>query len=215
MDHNRASSPLADAPMRSSQSRQKEIAVGGPRISPLPRAEISAEGQEIVSRLQAAAGVSSSADVPEIVATLLRHPHLYGKHVALGVELLGNGVLALRHRELAILCTAWLSGAPFEWGEHVAIARKAGIASAEIERITAGGAAPGWDPDDKAIVQAAEELHGDAMISDPVWAALSAFLDERQLIELVYVIGHYTKVAYLQNALRLRLTPGNQGLLAR
>ena len=188
---------------------------GGPRISPLPHEEIGAEEREMITHLQAAAGVPHSARVPEVVATLLRHPPLYEKHVAIGVELLGSGALTARHRELAILRTAWLSGAPFEWGEHVAIAKRAGIDCTEIERLTKGGAAKGWNSDDKAVIQAAEELHDDAMISDPVWAALSAFLDERQLIELVYVIGHYTKVAYLQNALRLRLTPGNEGFAAR
>jgi hypothetical protein len=44
---------------------------------------------------------------------------------------------------------------------------------------------------------------------------LETFLDERQLIELPYLIGNYTKVAYLQNALRLRLRGGNRGLSAR
>lgn len=86
---------------------------------------------------------------------------------------------------------------------------------AEIERLTQEAGDAGWDEADRAIVLAAEELHRGAMISDPVWAVLTGFLDERQLIELVYVVGHYTKVAYLQNALRLRLSPGNEGVAAR
>jgi hypothetical protein len=53
------------------------------------------------------------------------------------------------------------------------------------------------------------------MISDTTWGELETFLDSRQLIELPYVIGTYTKVAFLQNALRLRLGRNNPGLSAR
>lgn len=165
--------------------------------------------------LRQAAGLEEAAVIPELVATLLRHPALYSAHAAVGVALLRDGALSLRHRELAVLRTGWLCGAPFEWGEHVAIAKRVGLASADIERLTQAAHGAGWDADDRAIVEAVEELHRDAMISDRVWAALGTFLDERQLIELVYVIGHYTKVAFIQNALRLRLAPENDGLAAR
>lgn len=150
-----------------------------------------------------------------MVSTLLRHPDLYEKHAALGTQILGHATLDKRQRELAILRTGWLCGAPFEWGEHVNIGKRIGLSEAEITRIIVGSAAIEWDPEDQAIVAAAEELHDNAMISDMTWERLAAFLDEQQLIELVYIIGHYTKVAFLQNALRLRLPPGNAGLAAR
>jgi alkylhydroperoxidase family enzyme len=195
--------------------RQAAITGRPPRIAPLAPGEIGPEGAEIVRSLRAAAGLPDTAEVPEIVATMLLHPRLYRCHTAIGAELLGGGALSLRQRELAVLRTGWLCGAPFEWGEHVGIGKRAGLSAAEIERLTQGAEASGWNDDDRAIVQAAEELHRDAMISDPVWAVLAGFLDERQLIELVYLIGHYTKVAFLQNALRLRLPQGNEGLAAR
>jgi alkylhydroperoxidase family enzyme len=195
--------------------RHEEIVGVGPRIAPLPVSAIDGHGAEIVRSLRAAAGMSEAKEIPEIVATLLRHPRLYEKHAAIGVELLGAGALSARHRELAILRTGWLCGAPFEWGEHVAIGKRAGLSQAEIEGLTQAAETSGWDDEDRAIVRAAEELHGNAMISDQVWAALAGFLDERQLIELVYVVGHYTKVAFLQNALRLRLPLGNEGLATR
>lgn len=196
-------------------ARQQQVFGCGPRIMPLPASEVGPEGAEIVRSLQKAAGLVETAAIPEVVATLLRHPNLYEKHASIGAELFGRGELSPRQRELAILRTGWLCGAPFEWGEHVAIAKRAGLTSAEIQRLTLAADSAGWDADDCAIVEAAEELHHDAMISDRIWAALGAFLDERQLIELVYVVGHYTKVAFLQNALRLRLPPGNEGLAAR
>jgi alkylhydroperoxidase family enzyme len=52
------------------------------------------------------------------------------------------------------------------------------------------------------------------MISDATWAVLATHFDDKQLIELPIVIGQYHAVAYLQNALRMRLHSGNQGLRA-
>jgi alkylhydroperoxidase family enzyme len=64
-------------------------------------------------------------------------------------------------------------------------------------------------------VRAAEELYDDAVVSDGTWATLAKRLDDRQLIELLVVIGQYQAVAYYQNSLRLRLHEGNPGLKAR
>lgn len=195
--------------------RQQEIVGQPPRIAPLAADRVGEEAQAIAVRLRAAAGAPATGEVPEYVATFLKHPKLYEKHVALGAELLGNATLKLRDRELAVLRTGWLLGAPYEWGEHVAIGKRAGLTGAEIERIVQGSTAPGWNAQDRAILRAVEELRERAMVSDATWTELAGFLDEKQLIELVYVIGNYTKVAYFQNALRLRLQKGNPGLPAR
>lgn len=206
------------APPRDPVQRMREIVGRPPRIAPLCETEISEEARAISAQLGRAAGVEGGDRrhaPPEIVATLLKHPRLYEKDLGLGLELLGRPIIAPRDRELAVLRSAWLLGAPFEWGEHVLIGKRAGLTSAEIERITQGSAASGWSPRDRAVLRAAEELRADAMIGDETWRELAAYLDEAQLIELTCVIGVYTKVAYMQNALRLRLTPSNPGLSAR
>jgi len=51
-------------------------------------------------------------------------------------------------------------------------------------------------------------LHALARISDPTWATLAATYDERQLIELCMVIGHYHLVAFTLNSLGVELDPG-------
>lgn len=205
-----------EAAMKDTEARQFEVAGKPPRIAPLRPDEMGEEARAISARIRQAAGASTPAgEIPEYIATFLKHPALYEKHVALGTELLGNGTLTPRQRELAVLRTGWLCGAPYEWGEHVEIAKRAGLSGEEIERVTRGADEAGWNAQDRAILRAAEELHSGAMISDATWADLESFLDERQLIELPYVIGNYTKVAFFQNTLRLRLRPDNQGLAAR
>lgn len=155
------------------------------------------------------------ADLPEVVRTMVRHPDLFARQLEVGLYLLRQGTLSGRDRELAILRIGWLCQAPYEWGEHVMVAKRLGLTSEDVERITIGSQAPGWSEHEQAILRAAEELHQDAMISDATWATLSKNLDEKQLIELPIIVGQYQTVAYYQNSLRLRLHAGNLGLKAR
>ncbi|RJF85990.1 carboxymuconolactone decarboxylase family protein [Sphingomonas cavernae] len=221
--------------------RESRIHGDGPRIAPLAVEELSDELLQIVSRMAqinsviasreqgaltkvmetndaegSAADISADlGELPEIVRTMLRHPDLFARHTEVGLHLLREGALSARDRELAILRIGWLCQAPYEWGEHVFVAKRFGVTSAEIERITEGPDAEGWSELDSAILRATDELHGDAMISDATWDVLSGHYDDRQLIELPIVVGQYQLVAYYQNSLRLRLHNGNFGLKAR
>jgi len=153
--------------------------------------------------------------LPEIERTLLRHAQLYSVHTDVGIHLHTRGALSRRDRELAVLRIAWLCQAPYEWGEHVMVAKRIGFTPEDIRRVIEGPQAGGLDPHDRAILKAVDELHDDAMISDATWAVLAERLDEQQLIELPIVVGHYQSTAYYQNSLRLRLHAGNAGLKAR
>jgi alkylhydroperoxidase family enzyme len=215
--------------------------VDGPRIPALEVDELSPELVELVTRMievnvavagrqqelltdmmsDHAAGVASESmashfkNLPEIMRTMLRHPDLFARQMELGLQLLSRGALHPRDRELVILRVGWLCRAPYEWGEHVHIAKTVGITSEEIERVTLGSGAPGWNEHEQGLLLATEELRETAMISDATWSTLAKRLDQRQLIELPIVVGQYQTVAYYQNSLRLRLHEGNSGLNAR
>jgi alkylhydroperoxidase family enzyme len=168
--------------------------------------QAAAASPEVVARLNR---------LPEIVLTMLRHSELFALHTDVGLQLLARGTLSLRDREFAVLRIAWLCQAPYEWGEHVQVGKRFGLTSEDIARVIAGPEAEGLDEHERAILQAVDELHGDAMISDITWSALAQRLDEQQLIELPIIVGQYQTVAYYQNSLRLRLHTGNLGLKAR
>ena len=176
--------------------------------------------REQTTRLRfAATGDSTPVDVseiPEMLLTLMCHPQLYEKFSALSMQMMSqSSTLSPRDRELAILRTGWLCQAPYEFGEHVRIAKMVEISSEEIEQVIVGSSAPCWNEHESAVLKAAEELHENAMISDETWAVLSRQLEHKQLFELPVLIGQFTSVAYFQNSLRFRLGPGNEGLRAR
>ncbi len=185
------------------------------RIEPDADGAIGARAMELLDRLRVRYSAGEPGEVHDTFRTLFRHHDATQAYLELGVLLTLEPALSARDKELAILRTSWLCGAPLPWGEHVENGREAGLTAAEFERLTLGSDAPSWDEDDRAIVRAAEELHFDAMISDATWAALATRLDERQLIELPIVVGHYHMTAYLQNSLRFQLREGNAGLGAR
>lgn len=226
---------------RSAAQRNAFVLSGAPRIPALSVDELSEDLLQLLTRMiqvnsavdarerhvltdllddhdAGASAVSMAehfANLPEIMRTMLRHPELFHLQMELGLQLLGRGVLEKRDRELVILRVAWLCQAPYEWGEHVYIAKSVGITSEEVERVTSGSSASGWTEHERALLRATEELHADALISDATWSTLAQTLDHRQLIELTIVVGQYHTVAYYQNSLRLRLHEGNPGLKAR
>ncbi len=147
-----------------------------------------------------------------IFATLARHPDLFRAWLRLGGYLLGGGVLPARERELLILRTGRNCGSSYEWGQHVRIAEAIGLDRMEIERVFEGPDAEGLSPDDAVLLRAADELHEQAKLSSATWEALSAHWDERALIEITMLVGHYHMVAFALNSLEVELDEGLEAL---
>jgi alkylhydroperoxidase family enzyme len=146
---------------------------------------------------------------------MFKHPGLYKGQMQLGLELNQHGKLPPREREMVILRTAWLVRSPFEWGEHVAYGKRLGLSSEEIERITQGSSAPGWNEHDRAVLRGVEELIGDYALSDATWATLAKTWSEPQLLELSGLVGSYTLTAMIYNSVRFGLLKGNDGFRTR
>jgi alkylhydroperoxidase family enzyme len=94
----------------------------------------------------------------------------------------------------------------------VPIGKRAGLSDDEIARIPAGATAEGWSELDATILRATDELHEDSCIGDLTWERLSREYDEKQLIELVMVIGHYHLVSMTLNTLGIQREEGVVGL---
>jgi len=166
-----------------------------PRIPPLRPDELTAEQRELVG-----------GDGPQlnIFLTLARYPGLLRKWLPFGGKLLAGGKLAPRDRELVILRSAFRSGARYEWAQHVAIARTAGLTTEEIRRvanrdIVADDAA--WSDADATLVRAVDELHDGHRIGEDTWNELANRYGTEQLIEIPMLAGHYAMLAGVLNSL--------------
>lgn len=195
-------------------AREVEILGAPPRIAPLHADELDDEARAMIIRIRESAGKTDHGQIPEVFATMIKHARLYRCQMEMGTVLF-TGTIPVLERELAILRVAWLCRAPYEWGQHVEIAKRYGMPAEAIERVTLGSGAPGWTAHEAAILQGVEELFKNQMISDACWDVLARSWDEQQLIEFPSMVGQYVATAYSQNALRIRLNPENRGLRHR
>jgi 4-carboxymuconolactone decarboxylase len=167
--------------------------------------ELSDEQRELVGQV----GLAPSL---HIFTTLARHPALMRRWLPFGGKLLQAGTLSARDRELVILRVAWLCRAAYEWAQHVAIAKAAGLTDEEILRVPGGPDGSGWSDDDQTLLRAVDELHADHCISDGTWAALANRYTEKQLIELPMLAGHYALLAGCLNSWGVQPEPGGPAL---
>jgi 4-carboxymuconolactone decarboxylase len=196
------------------EARTRQVASGDLRLPPLDPAQITPEMRALAKQMQAFFR-SKGRVAPKNNAATYRHPTLLYNQTKLGLDLNRYGTLPPRQREMIILRTAWLVRSPFEWGEHVTFGKYLGLTSEEIERITQGSSAQGWNEHDAAVLRGVEELLGDHAISDATWAVLAKSWNEQQLIELPGLVGSYTLTAMMFNSLRVGMLPDNHGFAAR
>ncbi|MGH3388517.1 MAG: carboxymuconolactone decarboxylase family protein [Actinomadura sp.] len=181
-----------------------------PRIPPLPDEDWDDDLQAILGRRSP--GLAGRLGDNNIFPSLARHKDLFLAWLPFGTQLLYRGVLPARERELLILRTGHNCGSPYEWGQHARIAESIGMNRTEILRTAEGPDAAGWSAADAALLRAADELHHDAKISDLTWAELAHTYDERGLIEITMLVGHYHLVAFALNSLEVELDDGLDGL---
>jgi alkylhydroperoxidase family enzyme len=125
------------------------------------------------------------------MGVLAHHPELTVAYNQLIRHALYFSTISPRQRELLVLRVAHLRGSPYEWAQHVYQAGVAGIGPGEVARVRAGPGADGWDPLERALLSAADELVASARIGDDTYATLAESLDVRQLMDVVFTVGAY------------------------
>jgi alkylhydroperoxidase family enzyme len=130
----------------------------------------------------------------------------YRPYLRFGGALLADLQLDPLVRELAILRTAQVIGAEYEWIQHVPIARAVGMTDAqllalELEDDTAGA----FDARQSASLRFTAAVVRQPRPDDELFADLRAQLPEREIVELLLVVGSYTMLGRLMTALDLDL----------
>lgn len=173
---------------------------GRPRIEPLPEGD----WDDLLRRvLEAAPGGEERP--ANVFTTLARHPKLFRDWIRLGGRLLAGSSFSPRERELAILRTAHNCASDYEWAQHERIGLTSGLDAAEVEAARRPLAEHDWEEGERLVLEVADELHASGTLADATWARLAERYDERQLIELPMLVGHYTMLAYALNSLRVQV----------
>jgi AhpD family alkylhydroperoxidase len=174
--------------------------VSDPRIAPGGRADVGL----LTWGFGRIAGRAAGTQPPNLFMTVGRHPGLFRAWLWFAGRLMPGGKLPRRDTELVILRVAHLRRCEYEFDHHVRLGRRVGVDADDVSRVVEGPGADGWTPRERAILSAVDELHTARALADETWAALGKHLDERRLIELVFLVGHYEMLATAIAALRIQ-----------
>jgi len=141
-----------------------------------------------------------------IFRALSHSPEAMRRFMKFGSYFLEEGKLDPALRELAILRAGAVCRSPYEFSQHIAFGRRAGLTDAQIR----GCVSPTmqlFDPKQMAVLQYAGALSADARVPDATFEAAAAHLNEEEMVELTMVIGFYNMVSRTLNALEVDIDP--------
>jgi 4-carboxymuconolactone decarboxylase len=131
---------------------------------------------------------------------------------ALGAHARYKTALPPRLSEFAILCTARLWRAQFEWFVHEPMALKAGVKLKTVQDLRAGRKPATASKDERAIYAFIHELYKTRRVSERTYKRVHAFLDNAALVELVGILGYYALISMTLNVFHM-LPPAGEKLV--
>ena len=173
-----------------------------PRIQPLQDLDWDDEAKDLLGP------IAKRGRVLNVFKTLANHSSLAKRWMVFANHILGKSTLPEKARELVILRIGYLCQAGYEWGQHVVIARQVGMSDEEILVSKTGPSTEGLSPLNQLLLQATDELHADAHISDVTWDGLTAHLNRQQMMDLVFTVGQYNLVSMALNSFGVQLDAG-------
>ena len=127
--------------------------------------------------------------------------------LAFGGALLSSLDLDARVRELVILRVGRLSGADYEWAQHVPIALAVGATQEEVDAVERGSFGV-FGELERDVLRFTEEVVRDVRASDEALEAVRRWLSPREVVELLLVIGQYMLVARVAETAGIEIDEG-------
>jgi alkylhydroperoxidase family enzyme len=120
-------------------------------------------------------------------------------------NLLDQGTIDLRARELIILRTCARCGSEYEWGVHVALfAQRAALSAGDVEATLGSHPGQGDLPvHEGLLLKTVDELHDTSTISDVLWDELAQHYSPAQILEIIALTGNYHAISFMANAARV------------
>ena len=144
--------------------------------------------------------------------TLRRHPEMAARWYESPRYVLDpeQSRLTPHDRELLILRTGWNTKAVYEWAKHVGSVGRARDHGLNPLWIAQGADASGWSANELALIEAANEMYRDTIISDDTWGYLSSGYDTHQLMSIAATVARYRRVSMVLNAFGVQPLPDDE-----
>jgi len=112
-----------------------------------------------------------------------------------------------RLSEFAILVTAKLWRAQYEWFAHVPQAERVGVTKETISDLHKGRMPKSLPKDERAIYDFIQELYKTRRVSDKTFERVRALLGDAATVELVGILGYYVLISMILNVFRMSPPP--------
>ena len=154
---------------------------------------------------------------PEIVATLQMLPPLnvfrmmanapasFQPLINFAMSILLQSELDTRKREIAVLRVAHVTRSRYEWTQHVAVAKSAGVSEDAIAKIAVDGPVTALDGEGNLLCRVADEISRDIRLSNDALAAIVDRYGVRQATELILCCSYFNMVSRFLESTRVEL----------
>ena len=140
-------------------------------------------------------------------AIWLHAPELGLLAQALGAHCRYKTSLTPRQSEFAILATARIWRAQYEWQAHAPMAAKAGVPEKTIADLRAGRYPKSAKADERAIYDFVAELYRKRRVSDRTYGRVLKAFGTKGAVELVGILGYYALISMTLNVFRAQTDP--------
>jgi 4-carboxymuconolactone decarboxylase len=179
------------------------------RLPPLTESDMSVQQRQVAADIAAGARGSYIGGPFEV---WLRSPDMADRAQKLGEYIRYHTSLPARLTELAILITARVWTAQFEWRIHEGFALKSGLSKSVIDQLCVGKK-PDFGSEDQALIyKFCVELYETKTISSPTYASALAMFGEKALVELVGLLGYYAMISMTLNVFDVQTPDGDTPL---
>jgi 4-carboxymuconolactone decarboxylase len=173
-----------------------------PRVSILDEAELTDDQRALLDSIRSGPrGGSTTIRGPFAV---FLHAPVFGELAQkLGGHCRFKTAVPPRLSEFAVLATAKLWRAQYEWFAHVPQAERAGVKPETIRDLHKGRVPKSAPKDERAIYDFIQELYKGKRVSDKTFARVLAVLGQPGTIELVGILGYYVLISMILNVFRM------------
>lgn len=110
-------------------------------------------------------------------------------------------------RELAILATAHELKQEYELAHHSVAAARAGVSSAKVAAVSAGGQLDPLSPEERCAVEFARQVARTRTCDDQMFHSLQSIFTTEEIVDLVVTTAWYHLCAVILGSLRIELEP--------
>ena len=179
------------------------------RLPYVEREDLSEDKRPIYDRIaETRRGDKAVSDIPRVFKLVLNSPDAARAVAALGEYVRFGSALDPVVREIAILSTARELHSQYEWTHHEPIARRVGVRDQVIEAIRTGRAPMGLPPKEGVFAQVPKEMVTGDGLTDRTYQAIEHLLGPQLAVELIVLVGYYSMLGRVMEALGIELESG-------